>query len=61
VLNKPLREHLACQKTIFDPRISVSMGKKLNQLEATAICGNDIGSSFLYVSALTIVYAGHVH
>ncbi len=32
--------------------------KKLNQLQATAICGNDITSSCLYVSALTIVYAG---
>ncbi|MEO5787662.1 MAG: APC family permease [Gelidibacter sp.] len=30
----------------------------LNQLEATAICGNDISSSCLYVSALAIVYAG---
>lgn len=33
------------------------MPKKLNQLEATAICGNDISSSCLYVSALAIVYA----
>lgn len=32
--------------------------KKLNQLQATAICGNDITSSCLYVSALTIAYAG---
>ncbi|WP_373057563.1 APC family permease [Zunongwangia sp. H14] len=32
--------------------------KKLNQLEATAICGNDISSSCLYVSALSIFYAG---
>ncbi|MEO8412808.1 MAG: APC family permease [Ginsengibacter sp.] len=32
--------------------------KKLSQLAATAICGNDITSSCLYVSALTIVYAG---
>ncbi len=32
--------------------------KKLTQLPATAICGNDITSSCLYVSALTIVYAG---
>ncbi len=36
----------------------VSAHAKLNQLEATAICGNDISSSCLYVSALTIVYAG---
>ncbi len=32
--------------------------KKLNELESTAICGNDISSSCLYVSALTIAYAG---
>ncbi|MCO5233935.1 MAG: APC family permease [Chitinophagales bacterium] len=32
--------------------------KKLNQLEATAICGNDITSSCLYVSGLCILYAG---
>ena len=31
---------------------------KLTQLQATAICGNDISSSCLYVSALTIMYAG---
>jgi hypothetical protein len=30
---------------------------KLNELQATAICGNDISSSCLYVSALTIMYA----
>lgn len=32
--------------------------KKLNELEATAIAGNDISSSCLYVSALAIAYAG---
>lgn len=32
--------------------------KKLNELESTAICGNDISSSVLYVSALAIAYAG---
>lgn len=37
---------------------STSHSKKLKQLAATAICGNDITSSCLYVSALTIVYAG---
>jgi amino acid transporter len=31
---------------------------KLKQLPATAICGNDISSSVLYVSALSIVFAG---
>ncbi|NPA46629.1 MAG: APC family permease [Chlorobi bacterium] len=32
--------------------------KKLNELEATAISGNDISSSVLYVSALAIAFAG---
>ncbi len=32
--------------------------KKLNELAATAICGNDITSSCLYVSSLAILYAG---
>ncbi|KAA9338554.1 APC family permease [Hymenobacter busanensis] len=36
----------------------MSTHKKLNELEATAICGNDISSSCLYVSALAIAYAG---
>ncbi len=31
---------------------------QLNELQATAISGNDISSSCLYVSALTITYAG---
>lgn len=36
----------------------MSHEKKLTELEATAICGNDISSSCLYVSALAISYAG---
>lgn len=36
----------------------MSHEKKLNELAATAICGNDISSSCLYVSALAIAYAG---
>ena len=32
--------------------------KKLSEFPATAICGNDISSSVLYVSALSIIYAG---
>ena len=32
--------------------------KKLGELASTAICGNDISSSVLYVSALSIYYAG---
>ncbi len=31
---------------------------KLGEMYATAICGNDISSSVLYVSALAIIYAG---
>src|SRR5687768_11017479 len=31
---------------------------KLKELSATAICGNDITSSCLYVSALAIIYSG---
>ncbi|GIT28446.1 MAG: hypothetical protein Ct9H300mP1_04920 [Planctomycetaceae bacterium] len=34
--------------------------KKLGQLAATAICGNDITSSCLYVSALATMAAGHL-
>ena len=33
-------------------------GYKLKEFEATAVCGNDITSSCLYVSALTILQAG---
>ena len=33
-------------------------GKKLGVLSSTAICGNDISSSVLYVSALSIGFAG---
>ena len=36
----------------------MSSAKKLNAWLSTAICGNDITSSCLYVSALTIVMAG---
>jgi len=35
----------------------LTKNKKLNELAATAICGNDISSSCLYVSALAIIYA----
>ncbi len=36
----------------------INVHKKLNELESTAICGNDISSSVLYVSALAIAFAG---
>ena len=35
-----------------------STAVRLKELPATAICGNDISSSCLYVSALSIIYAG---
>ncbi|WP_456377477.1 APC family permease [Lutibacter sp.] len=38
--------------------MGVKVHKKLNELAATAICGNDISSSVLYVSALAIAFAG---
>ncbi len=38
--------------------MSVTVHKRLSQLAATSICGNDITSSCLYVSALAIFYAG---
>jgi amino acid transporter len=37
---------------------AIKKRKKLNELAATAISGNDISSSCLYVSALAIIYAG---
>jgi amino acid transporter len=59
MLNHESNEHVPYQSTIFIIRLKYcEMGKKLNQLEATAICGNDISSSCLYVSALAIIYAG---
>ncbi|WP_130733815.1 APC family permease [Flavobacterium sp. J27] len=38
--------------------MSPSKIKKLGELASTAICGNDISSSVLYVCALSIFYAG---
>lgn len=38
--------------------MEIKVHKKLNELAATAICGNDISSSVLYVSALAIAFAG---
>lgn len=38
--------------------MEIKVRKKLNELGATAICGNDISSSVLYVSALAIAFAG---
>ena len=46
----------SCEK----PKSPITEHKKggMGQLPATAICGNDITSSCLYVSALAIIYAG---
>jgi amino acid transporter len=38
--------------------LSTRPHRKLGQLAATAICGNDITSSCLYVSALALIYGG---
>jgi amino acid transporter len=38
--------------------MKVKVHKKLSELASTAICGNDISSSVLYVSALAIAFAG---
>ena len=49
------------QKSSQEKNISIKAPAdaiKLSELPATAICGNDISSSCLYVSALSIVYAG---
>ncbi|KAA5549064.1 APC family permease [Adhaeribacter rhizoryzae] len=40
--------------------VSPTHAPKLKELPATAICGNDITSSCLYVSALAIIYAGQL-
>lgn len=40
------------------PKITEHKKNGLGQLAATAICGNDIASSCLYVSALAIIYSG---
>lgn len=44
-------------KTLTNKLMSTSI-KKLKEIPATAICGNDISSSCLYVSSLAIIYAG---
>ncbi len=42
----------------MDTPLKAQHHPELGQLAATAICGNDISSSCLYVSALAILYAG---
>lgn len=54
--NKSRIQKIAKEKSIAikAPSDAVMLG----ELPATAICGNDISSSCLYVSALSIIYAG---
>ncbi len=42
----------------MEAKTKIKGHKKLSVLAATAICGNDISSSVLYVSALAIAFAG---
>jgi amino acid transporter len=46
------------ERAADDDLVAVGPHVGLKELPATAICGNDITSSCLYVSALAIVYAG---
>lgn len=48
----------AAVASIDPPPPSKEQHHRLGELASTAICGNDITSSCLYVSALAIVYAG---
>jgi amino acid transporter len=53
-------DHTEQGKAVEGALKSITEHKKggMGQLPATAICGNDITSSCLYVSALAIIYAG---
>jgi amino acid transporter len=53
-------DHTEQGKAVEGALKSITEHKKggMGQLSATAICGNDITSSCLYVSALAIIYAG---
>ena len=54
------QEELSTGISIENSQSPITEHKKggIGQLSATAICGNDITSSCLYVSALAIIYAG---
>ncbi|WP_233507702.1 APC family permease [Adhaeribacter pallidiroseus] len=51
-------ENIYMDKDDLTHAIAPPHAPKLKELPATAICGNDITSSCLYVSALAIIYAG---
>ena len=55
-----LQDVSGANKSAENPKSPVTEHKKggIGQLPATAICGNDITSSCLYVSAVAIIYAG---
>jgi hypothetical protein len=46
--------------TTLGIEVSSALRGKLGQWSATAICGNDITSSCLYVAAICILAAGHL-
>lgn len=57
-MNKPARNESNAQPSIDELLVGHSQKKRLNQWLATGICGNDITSSCLYVSAIAAVFAG---
>lgn len=57
-MKKVLSSEFASQPTPDELFLGTSPKKRLNQWLATGICGNDISSSCLYVSAIAAVYAG---
>lgn len=57
-MNKPARNESNAQPSTDELLVGHSQKKRLNQWLATGICGNDITSSCLYVSAIAAVFAG---
>ncbi len=51
-------KQLNSDKSVVQESTAHPVRTRLNQIYATAICGNDITSSCLYVSAICTVYAG---
>ncbi len=65
VLAQPLPQFPKSTHLVLDQQVPVLLKPldtapthQLGQLPATAICGNDITSSCLYVAALSLIYAG---
>jgi len=57
-MNKPARNESNAAPSTDELFVGHSQKKRLNQWLATGICGNDITSSCLYVSAIAAVFAG---